>query len=497
MKRSTKIVLGVLVALGLLAGVTGLAWRYRQQADRQVLVMGTEAGFKPFDYVEGGEIVGFDVDLAQEIADDLGYQLKVEDMAFDGLIAALQGRRVDIIAAAMTVTPERAKSINFSDPYYEASQMIIVHKDNSEITSKADLVGKRVGVQLGTTGDEMVGEIVDVVKVQMPAVPALLQDLAAGRLDAVVLDNAPAKEYLRNRPELMTLDEQLSTENYAIAIHKDDTELLESVNRTIQRIKSDGTYEDMMKKHFSGEVETGRATLKTIFLDDQRYMLLVNGLGITLALTAIAAILGIILGLLTAVFRISRLYPFKGLANAKSPWLQKLAKFNPLASLARLYTTVIRGTPVLVQLLIFYYVVFGPFRDMSKIIIAGVAFGLNSGAYVAEILRAGFESLPKGQWEAADSLGFSYVKTIRYITMPQVLKASLPSLMNEVVTLVKETSIVGWIGLADLMRGADNIRFQTATAFEALVAAALIYLLLTTILTRIATGVERRLKISD
>ena len=154
----------------------------------------------------------------------------------------------------------------------------------------------------------------------------------------------------------------------------------------------------------------------------------------------------------------------------------------------------IRGTPVLVQLLIMYYVVFGSYQNIPKLVVAALAFGINSGAYVAELIRAGFESLPKGQWEAAQSLGLSYPQTIWYVTMPQALKVALPSLISEFITLLKETSIVGWIGATDLMRGADNIRFQTATAFEALIAAAVIYLILTTIFTKLMTRVEKRLQ---
>ncbi len=493
MKRrlNTIIVISLILTLG--AGIFSPKAVFA--ASDNELVIGTESGFEPFDYLKNGEIVGFDIDLANEIAKDQGKELRVEDMAFDGLITALQAGRVDMVVAGLSVTEDRAKSVNFSDPYYEASQMIIVRKDNLEIKTKADLENKRIGVQLGTTGDEMVDDVAGAIKVQFPSVPAVLQELINKRIDAVVLDNAPAERYLRNRPELRLLEEKLSNENYAIAIHKDNPELLRMVNKTIARVKEDGTYDQMMVKYFSdtddNEQGSGTMTWRNIFLDENRYMMLVNGLGITLLLALLATVGGIVFGLLAALLRISRFYPFKFLKKSK------LAQFNPLSALSKLYTTVIRGTPLLVQLLIFYYVVFGQQRDVSKVVIAALAFAINSGAYIAEILRAGFQSLPKGQWEAADSLGFSYVKTIRYIVMPQVLKSSLPSLMNEFITLIKETSVVGWIGLSDLMRGADNIRFQTATAFESLLVAALIYLLLTTMFTRIAARVERKLKVSD
>lgn len=494
-KKSRRLAIFSFLLVALL-GLAYLIFQNTKPSKSDFLVIGTESGFEPFEFTQGGEIVGFDIDLAREIAKDQGKELKIEEMAFDGLIASLQAGRIDMAVAGMSVTPDRQKNVNFSDAYYQASQMIIVRQNESEISGRDDLYGKKIGVQLGTTGDNLADEIPNITKVQFPAVPAVLQELSSGRIDAVILDDTPAKRYLANRTDLRLLDEKLSEESYAIAIHKDDIELLSKVNQTLARIKTDGTYEELMDKYFGANFAPESTSLANIFLGDQRYMMLVNGLGITLLLALIATLGGTLFGVTAILMRISHFYPLRFLAKKEhqDSWL---ANFNPLASLAKLYTTVIRGTPVLVQLLIFYYVIFGPFRDLSKILIASVAFALNSGAYIAEILRSGFESLPKGQWEASDSLGFSYFQTIRYITMPQVLKNSLPSLMNEFITLIKETSVVGWIGLSDLMRGADNIRLQTATAFEALTVASLVYLLLTSLATRLASRVERKLKVSD
>lgn len=130
---------------------------------------------------------------------------------------------------------------------------------------------------------------------------------------------------------------------------------------------------------------------------------------------------------------------------------------------------------------------------MPKLFVAAIAFGINSGAYIAEIIRSGIEGVDRGQMEAARSLGFSRFQAMRLVIMPQALRMSLPSLINEFIALLKETSVVGWIGLNDIMRGADNIRFQTATAFQSLVAAAVLYLALTTLFTGVASRVERRL----
>lgn len=231
-----------------------------------------------------------------------------------------------------------------------------------------------------------------------------------------------------------------------------------------------------------------------ILFGEGRWEYLWHGLEVTLLLAIFSTILGVIIGVIVALMRQSTWQPFKRLEKSR---FKKIARFKPISGLAGAYISLIRGTPILVQLLIMYYVVFGPYQNVPKLLVASLAFGINSGAYVAEIIRSGLESIDKGQMEAARSLGLSRWQAMRYVLLPQGLRNSLPSLISEFITLVKETSVVGWIGVNDLMRGADNIRFQTATAFESLFMAALMYLALTWIFTKVMVRVERRLKESD
>lgn len=212
--------------------------------------------------------------------------------------------------------------------------------------------------------------------------------------------------------------------------------------------------------------------LEVIF-GNGRWIYFWHGFEVTIVLTILALFFGFLLGVLISMLRTSSV-----------KFCQKIAN---------LYVTIIRGTPLLVQLLIMYYVIFAEYRAMPKIIVAAVAFSLNSGAYISEIIRGGIESVSNGQKEAARSLGLSEFYTQLYVVMPQALKNSLPSLIGEGISLFKETSIVGWIGLGDIMRGADDIRSLTATAFESLVAAAIIYLAITLIFTKIMSKVEKRL----
>ena len=210
-----------------------------------------------------------------------------------------------------------------------------------------------------------------------------------------------------------------------------------------------------------------------VIFGNGRWIYFWHGFEVTIVLTILALFFGFLLGVLISMLRTS-----------SNKFCQKIAN---------LYVTIIRGTPLLVQLLIMYYVIFAEYRTMPKIIVAAVAFSLNSGAYISEIIRSGIESVSDGQKEAARSLGLSEFCTQLYVVMPQALKNSLPSLIGEGISLFKETSIVGWIGLGDIMRGADDIRSLTATAFESLVAAAIIYLVITLIFTKIMSKVEKRL----
>lgn len=234
-----------------------------------------------------------------------------------------------------------------------------------------------------------------------------------------------------------------------------------------------------------------------VIFGNGRWIYFWHGFEVTMVLTTISVIAGLLFGLILALFRTSTAHPFKYLKKlpnyGKSKLLQRLAQFNPLQIFAKLYIGIIRGTPALVQLLIMYYVIFGSMRTMPKIIIAAIAFAINSSAYIAEIIRGGIESVDKGQLEAARSLGFSHFKAMLYVVLPQAMKNAMPGLIGEGVTMFKETSIVGWIGLGDIMRGADDIRSLTATAFQSLFAAAILYLVITTVFSNLMFRLEKKI----
>ncbi len=218
----------------------------------ETIVMGTQIGFPPFEMMDdNGDPAGFDIDLSYMIAEKAGKELEIEDMDFNGLLAALQSEKIDFSAAGMSVTEERKKTVDFSDPYYTSRQVIVVPVD-SAIAGKEDLEGKIVAVQEGTTGEAMVNDEANAASVASFKKNAdVAMEVITGRADAFVLDEEPSKAIVaKNADKLRVLDVEFGTEEYAIAVKKGNTELLDIVNATIKEMKEDGTYDEMIAKYF-------------------------------------------------------------------------------------------------------------------------------------------------------------------------------------------------------------------------------------------------------
>ena len=213
------------------------------------------------------------------------------------------------------------------------------------------------------------------------------------------------------------------------------------------------------------------------FIEEDRWTYIVDGLGTTLLITVFAVAIGIALGFIIAILRVT---------------CDKTGKCKILNWILKAYLTIIRGTPAMVQLLIIYYVIFSS-TNVSKILVSVITFGLNSSAYVAEIIRSGINSIDQGQFEASRSIGFNYSQTMWNFILPQAIRNVLPALGNEVIVLIKETAISGYIGIVDLTRGGDYIRSRTYDAFTPLIAIALVYLIIVMILTKLVSIMERRL----
>ncbi|WP_334104806.1 basic amino acid ABC transporter substrate-binding protein [Muricomes intestini] len=216
------------------------------------LVMATNAEFPPYEYYEGKDVVGIDADIAAAVADELGMKLKIEDMAFDSIIAAVSSGKADIGAAGMTVTEERLKNVDFTDTYATATQVIIVTED-SEIAGPDDLTGKKIGVQLGTTGDIYADDIEDASVERYNKGFEAVQALQQGKIDAVIIDGEPAKEFVKEADGLKILDEAFTEEEYAIAVKKGNDGLKDKINDALASLKDSGKLDEIVGKYISSD----------------------------------------------------------------------------------------------------------------------------------------------------------------------------------------------------------------------------------------------------
>lgn len=472
-----------LAALALLPLMTGC----EEKEKTTTYVVAMEATFPPYEFYKGNEIVGIDVDILNEIGHRKGVRFKLEDMAFDSIITAVQTGKVDLVVSGLTVTEDRKRMVDFTRSYSGAKQVVIAPKNAPEYT-REQLATLRVGVQHGSSGDMYVTD--NICEPERFTNGALaVSAMNAGKLDAVILDNAPAENHVAGSPELTIQPHALVEEEYAMALRKGNTQLLNMLNAAINELEADGTLKAIIDRHMRNnrpeeaqvaDTAIGRLAddFQTDFIKNDRWKYLAEGFLVTIEIAAAAAAVGIALGFLIAVVR----------STADLTGRMKVLDF-----FCRLYLTVVRGTPVVVQLLIIYFVIFGSV-DISKVLVAIVAFGLNSAAYVAEIIRSGIMSVDRGQMEAGRSLGLGYGCTMRSVILPQAFKNVLPALGNEFIVLLKETSICGYIALQDLTKGGDIIRSQTYDAFLPLIAVALIYLALVMLLSHLLKKLELRLK---
>ncbi len=406
-------------------------------------------------------------------------------MSYSALPLEISRGTCDFIIAAMSYSEEKAQNMDFSDPYFEADQVIIV-SENSDIKSGGDLHNKKIGVHLGTTGDTYcTSNLKDCEINRYNNGSEAVLDLSNGRIDAVVIDNFPAIKLSEKNPETKILDGYLFKEEYRIAVPKGDKEFLEFINTSLQELKEGGIIDQITNKYKNINNQSdkigmwGQIYNNLIYKD--RYKEILLGLKVTFEITIVALLIGISIGVFISMVKI----------------LKSRNLFMKIMNIiVDIYIAVIRGTPVVVQMFIIYYLILGS-TGLSKVIVAMFAFGINSGAYVSEIIRAGISSVDKGQFEAGRSLGLTELTTMNRIIFPQAFKNIIPTLCNEFISLVKETSVAGFIGIVDLSRAGDIIRSQTYEPFVPLVSTAIIYFIIVCLISYLMSVLERSLGRSD
>ncbi|HCY3071692.1 TPA: ABC transporter permease subunit [Staphylococcus aureus] len=447
--------------------------------ERGELRVGLSADYAPmeFEHTVNGktEYAGVDIDLAKKIAKDNNLKLKIVNMSFDSLLGALKTGKIDIIISGMTSTPERKKQVDFSDSYMMTKNIMLVKKDKvSEYKDIKDFNNKKVGAQKGTEQEKIAQtEIENASITSLSRLPDVILALKSGKVEGAVVEKPVAEAYLKQNPKLGISNVKFNEEekDTVIAVPKDSPKLLSQINKTIKEVKDKGLIDKYMTNAANAMNDDSGFISKygSFFL---------KGIKITILISLIGVALGSILGAFVA--------------------LMKLSKIKIISWIASIYIEILRGTPMLVQVFIVFFGITAALGlDISALVCGTIALVINSSAYIAEIIRAGINAVDKGQMEAAHSLGLNYRQTMKSVIMPQAIKNILPSLGNEFVTLIKESSIVSTIGVGEIMFNAQVVQGISFDPFTPLLVAAALYFVLTFVLTRIMNMIEGRLNASD
>ncbi len=445
------------------------------------LRIGTDATYPPLEYAEGGQFAGFDIDLMNAIARELGVRAVFINSGFDGIFPALQNGTFDAVISSVTITPERGAAMLFSDPYYDSGQLIAIRKGTQGIATPEELSGKTVGVQINTTAQIDLEKRAGVKVAVYNTIDLALLDLKNGRIDAVVSD-APVLRYMirQSFTDLTTVGRRFTDEKFGIAIAQGNEDLRRAVNAALWRITESGEYDRINTKWFGEAAEraadmAASETQKKAFdfgIVRRTWTLFLKGVWLTARLALLSLALGLPIGLLLALARVQ--------------------SSKILSTPAAVYVEVMRGTPLLVQILFIYFVLPSFGINIPAFWSGIIALTLNSAAYIAEIFRAGILSIDAGQMEAARSLGMSHTQAMRRIILPQTFRRVVPPMTNEGIALLKDSSLVSVIGLTELARTGQELASRYAAPLTIWPMVAIFYLLLTFPLTRVAEYLERR-----
>lgn len=458
---------------------------------RGYLLWGSDAeGGAPYifpDPKDPSRLIGFEVDLADAIARELGVMAKQSQNAWDSLVPGLLRGDYDIAMNGIEITAQREQEVLFSIPYYIYTEQLVVRREEAKIRDISDLKGKKVGTLSGTVAQDILMDLGNVeVKIYSGQVEPY-EDLALGRLDAVLLDLPIAAYYGKPNPKLRYAGTPVGEGFYGIAVRKGDSDLRDEINSAIRKLLASGEirkiyekwdlWNDAQEKLFkdvkdpSGYVgldESKKAPVYTFF------PLLLKGAGITILISAVSMALAISLGL---VLTLARQYGSR-----------------VMGTFATAYVEIYRGTPLLIQLYILYYGLPNIGISLTPLMAAFMGLGMNYAAYEAELYRAGINAVPKGQMEAALSLGMTQGMAIRRIILPQAFRIALPGVTNDFIALFKDSSLVSIIAMVELTKTYTILAASTLRFFELGLIVAILYFAMSYPLSLLARRLEEQLK---
>ena len=450
----------------------------QESGEQQTLTIGLDDTFAPMGFRdEQGELIGFDIDLSQAVGELLGINFEYQPIDWSVKEQELNSGNIDMIWNGYGVTPEREELVLMSDVYIEDTQIIVTRAEDEPIESLEELIGMTVTTQSSSTAlqimdDEWPQEVLDGIAdlVLYPNYNNSFLDLDAGRVDAVVVGGVYGNYVvnLRGEENYNIFLDTSAVEPMAIGLRKSDTDLAEQLNAAIAELRNNGTYDEIYGKWFG----TGGATAESSGILVGMLPGLLDGLKLTLGLFAIVIVASIPLGLLIAIPR------------AFGPkWLQGLIE---------VYVFIMRSTPLLLQLMVVFFGL--PYLGIgfTRFSAAIFAFILNYTAYFVEIFRGGFTSISPGQYESLKVLGIGKIRGFTRIIIPQVLNTVMPSLGNEIVSLVKDTSLVYVIGLGEILRVA-SISANTYASLVPYLIVGVIYMIIVGIVSLLLRQTEKKI----
>jgi His/Glu/Gln/Arg/opine family amino acid ABC transporter permease subunit len=482
------VVVPLLATLGLLG--LGLGGGPAQGADGDRIVrVGTEGTYPPFTYKDPRtqKLTGYDIEVVEAVAKKAGWRLQFVQSTFDALFPALDANRIDVIANQVTINPEREARYLFSTPYTYSHGVIVTAAGTKDIRSLADLKG-RTTAQSETSNWAQVARDAGAKVQSVEGFAQAAELLVQGRVDAIVNDNIAVLDYLASTGSkeikiVGNAGDEISKQ--ALAFRKSDTALRDEADKALADLAKDGSLAKISEKYFDADVsvenagkvkvtgsDSGRSTFEVV--KDAAGPMLWGVVKGTIPLTVVSFAIGLLIALAAALARLST---------------------NPMVNLpARAYISVIRGTPLLVQLFIVFYGLPDVGIKLPGFLAACIALSLNVGGYAAEIIRASILSVPRGQLEAATTIGMPYAQSMRRIVLPQALRIAVPPLSNTLLSLVKDTSLVSVVLVTELFREAQNAA-AVSTRFLALyTVAALYYWVICFVLSLGQDRLERRLE---
>lgn len=448
------------------------------EGDGQTFLIGTDTTYAPFEFMDdSGNFVGIDMDLLAAIAEDQGFKYEIQPMGFNAAVQALESQQVDAVMAAMGVTEERAQSFDFSDEYFETDTMFAVRSD-SEFENLEDLEGQQVAVKTGTTGAAIAMERqadYGYTVIQFEDSVNMYEDVMVGN-SAAAVEDYPVMAFAINtgQVDFRVIGEPLDSVPLGVAVPKgENSDFLEMFNTGLANLRESGEYDEILDRYIGESAENYAVDDSFFGQIKQNLRPLLSGLWATIYLSLISIAIAMVLGIIFGLMRTSE--------NAV------------LRGIALVYIDAMRGIPLIV---LAFFIYFG----LSKIL--GVSFtpaqagiatlSLNAAAYIAEIVRGGIKAVDKGQREAARSLGLTKGLTMQHVILPQAIKIMIPSLINQFVMTLKDSSILSVIGMVELTQTGRIIIARTYQSGTIWLIVGLMYIILITVLTKLSNHLERR-----